>query len=56
MRWQANIREIVGGLVWICLILATAAYGAAIVRNITETLQGIAGQSRSTAALARPYR
>lgn len=45
-----------GGLVWFCLILAMAAYGAAIVRNITETLQGIAGQSRSVAVLERPYR
>ena len=43
-------------LSWICLVLAVAAYGAAIVRNVTDVLAGIAGHPRSVVLVETPNR
>ena len=56
MRWQAKVRQAVPSLVWVCLVLAIAAYGAVVVRNVTDTLIGIADHSRSVASVERPNR
>ena len=41
MHWRANL---IRTLTWTCLILAVAAYGSVVVRNVTDTLMGIAHQ------------
>ena len=56
MRWQAKVRQALLGVAWICLVLAVAAYGAAIVRNMTDVLAGIAGHPRPVVLVERPYR
>ncbi len=43
-------------VVWIILILGIAAYGAAVVRNVTETLTGIAFRSATVDAARPPSR
>ena len=44
------------GPVRILLILAVAAYGAAIVQNVTEVLHGIAHPRAPTRVIQRPAR
>lgn len=39
-----------------CLIVAVAAFGAAIVRNVTDALMGIAHQQPLVVVADRPYR
>ena len=56
MRWQADPAEPVRRLVWACLILAVAAYGAVVVRNVTDALVGIATHQPVTVAVQSPYR
>jgi hypothetical protein len=56
MHWQAKFRPLLPGLVWVCLVLAVAAYGSAGVRNVTDMLGGIAGHSRSMVVVERPSR
>ncbi len=56
MPWQAKVRQAVPRIAWICLVLALAGYGAAIVRNVTDVLAGIAGHPRSVVVMATPNR
>jgi hypothetical protein len=56
MPWQAKLRQAVDGAVWICLVLAVAAYGAVVVRNVTEMLVGITQPARSVIAVEHPMR
>jgi hypothetical protein len=56
MPWQAKVRQALPGVAWICLVLAVAAYGAAIVRNVTDALAGIAGHQRSVVVMETPNR
>jgi F0F1-type ATP synthase membrane subunit c/vacuolar-type H+-ATPase subunit K len=56
MRWRANRTEPVRGLVWVCLVLGVAAYGSVVVRNVTETLVGIATHQPSMVVVQRPSR
>jgi hypothetical protein len=56
MHWQAKVRQALPGIAWICLVLALAGYGAAIVRNVTDVLAGIAGHRRSTVLVETPNR
>jgi hypothetical protein len=54
MRWQAEPTNPVRRLVWVCLVLAVAAYGAVVVRNVTDALVGIATHQPVT--VQSPYR
>ena len=56
MPWQAKVRQALPVVAWICLVLAIAAYGAAIVRNVTDALAGIAGHPRSVVVMQTPNR
>ena len=56
MRWRASLRDVLPHLLWACLVLAVAAYGAEIVRNVTDALLKIAGQSDTVATLDQPHR
>jgi hypothetical protein len=56
MLWQAKVRQALPTLVWVCVVLAVAAYGAVVVRNVTDTLIGIVDHSRSVALVDRPNR
>jgi hypothetical protein len=56
MPWQVKVRQWVPGIAWICLVLAVAAYGAAIVRNVTDVLTAIAGHPRSVVFMGTPNR
>jgi len=49
MHWRVN-------LVWACLLLAVAAYGAVVVRNVTEMLVGITSHQSSIILAQRPSR
>jgi hypothetical protein len=44
MRWRADLTGLVRHLLWASLVLAVAAYGSAIVRNVTDTLVEITHQ------------
>jgi hypothetical protein len=56
MPWQAKARQAVPTVVWVCVVLAIAAYGAVVVRNVTDTLIGIADHSRAMVLAERPNR
>jgi hypothetical protein len=56
MRWRARVRATLSGLVWIGVVLAVAAYGSVVVRNVTDALAGIAHPSRVEAVLEWPSR
>jgi hypothetical protein len=43
-------------VVWVCLVLAVAAYGSVVVRNVTDTLSGIAHHPDAVIATASPAR
>jgi F0F1-type ATP synthase membrane subunit c/vacuolar-type H+-ATPase subunit K len=43
-------------LLWAGLVLAMAAYGAVVVRNVTEALVGIASHPPSMVVVQRPNR
>jgi hypothetical protein len=56
MLWRAKVRQSLPGLVWICLVLAAAAYGSVVVRNVTEVLRGIAHPASTMALVVQPSR
>jgi hypothetical protein len=56
MRWQARLTRLLRDLSWACLVLAVAAYGSLVVRNVTEALMGIASQQTSMVVAERPNR
>jgi F0F1-type ATP synthase membrane subunit c/vacuolar-type H+-ATPase subunit K len=43
-------------LLWIGLVLAVAAYGSVVVRNVTETLVWIASHQPAMVMVQRPSR
>ena len=49
-------RELIQNLSWVGLVLAVAAYGAAVVRNVTEMLVGIATHQPPVVVVQRPNR
>jgi hypothetical protein len=51
MRSQADPAGTVRRLVWVCLVLAIAGYGAVVVRNVTETLVGITTHQASAVTI-----
>jgi hypothetical protein len=53
MRWQA---EFARRLFWVCLVLAVAAYGSVVVRNVTETLVGITTHQPPMIVVQQPNR
>jgi len=55
MRWRVDPSGPVRNLVWACLILAVAAYGALVVRNVTDALVGIATH-QPPVTIQSPYR
>jgi hypothetical protein len=52
----SNAGHLLPGIVRIVLIVAVAAYGAAIVQNVTEVLHGIAHRQAPTGVVQRPAR
>ncbi len=56
MRWQARLRQTLPRAVWVCLVLAVAAYGAVVVRNVTEMLAGITHPAPAIVVVERPVR
>ncbi len=56
MRWRADITPLLLNLLWAGLILAMAAFGAVIVRNMTDALTGIAYQRPSIVVADQPSR
>jgi uncharacterized membrane protein YqhA len=56
MRWQAKLRQILPGVVWIGLVVAVAAYGSVVVRNVTEMLAGITRHTPAMVVVERPSR
>jgi hypothetical protein len=56
MLWQVKVRQALPGIAWVCLVLALAGYGAAIVGNVTDVLSGIAGHPRSAVLVETPNR
>ena len=56
MRWRVDLAGAVRNLVWACLVLAVAAYGAVVVRNVTDALVGIATHQPSMVVAQQPYR
>ena len=56
MRWRVDITRLAQDLSWIGLVLAIAAYGAVVVRNVTEMLMGIATHQPPVGVIQRPNR
>jgi hypothetical protein len=56
MHWQAKVRQSLPRLVWIGLVLAIAAYGSVVVRNVTEALHGIVHPTSTMALAVQPSR
>jgi hypothetical protein len=56
IRWWDKVRGLLPSVVWVCLILAIAGYGAVIVRNVTDVLAGIAHRGPVMAVVERPNR
>jgi hypothetical protein len=42
--------------VWVCLVLAIAAYGSVVVRNVTDVLAGISHPPPGIVVVERPTR
>jgi hypothetical protein len=55
MRWRADLARLAQHLLWACLVVAVAAYGSVVVRNVTEMLVGITHQP-SIVVVQRPNR
>jgi hypothetical protein len=56
MPWPAKLRQALPRLVWICLVLAVAAYGGVVVRNITDMLVGMTSHQQTLVEVQRPSR
>jgi hypothetical protein len=56
MRGRVDPPRLVRVLFWISLVLAVAAYGSVVVRNVTETLVAITTHPPSTVAIQQPTR
>jgi hypothetical protein len=53
MHWRA---ELLRTLTWACLILAVAAYGSVVVRNVTDALVGITSHQPPIVVVQQPTR
>jgi hypothetical protein len=53
---EGNASQARTGILRMLIILAVAAYGAAIVQNVTQMLQGIAHHLNVTAVVQTPVR
>jgi hypothetical protein len=53
---RPDLMEVLKHLLWACMILAVAAYGAVVVRNVTDMLVGITHQPTTMVVTARPNR
>lgn len=56
MRWQADMPKLGRDVVWVCLVLMAAGYGALIVRNVSQTLVGIVSHQPSIVVAQWPNR
>jgi F0F1-type ATP synthase membrane subunit c/vacuolar-type H+-ATPase subunit K len=56
MRWRVDAQTLVRNLLWAGLVVAVAAYGSVIVRNVTEMLVGITSHQPSLIVVQRPNR
>ncbi|HEY0184709.1 MAG TPA: hypothetical protein VGC09_18060 [Rhodopila sp.] len=56
MRSPADCTTLVRRLVWIGLVLAVAAYGSIVVRNVTAALVGIASHQSTVIVAETPSR
>lgn len=41
---------------WVCLVLTVAAYGAVVVRNVTDALIAMSSQQADVVVASRPAR
>ncbi|MDR3532398.1 MAG: hypothetical protein P4L90_17830 [Rhodopila sp.] len=55
-RWRPEVTTLLTDLLWACLIVAVAAYGAVVVRNVTDTLMAIAYHQPSIVVADKPSR
>jgi hypothetical protein len=56
MRWRVDLTPLLLNLLWAGLILAMAAFGAVVVRNMTNALRGIAYHQPPIVVVDRPNR
>ncbi len=56
MRWRVNLIRLARHLSWACVVLAVAAYGAVVVRNVTGTLEGILSRRPPVVVAQQPSR
>jgi uncharacterized membrane protein YqhA len=56
LQWRLRARRVLPGVVWVCLVVAVAAYGAVVVRNVTETLTGISDHAHTVTLGNQPNR
>jgi F0F1-type ATP synthase membrane subunit c/vacuolar-type H+-ATPase subunit K len=56
MRWRVDLSRLARDVLWVGLILAVAAYGAVVVRNVTETMVAITSHQPSIVVVERPNR
>jgi F0F1-type ATP synthase membrane subunit c/vacuolar-type H+-ATPase subunit K len=56
MPSRADTIRLVRTLSWAGLVLAVAAYGAVVVRNVTDMLVGMASHQPSVVVVERPNR
>jgi hypothetical protein len=56
MRSRVDIARLARDLLWACLVLAVAAYGAVVVRNVTDALVMITSHQPAMVLADRPMR
>jgi hypothetical protein len=56
MRWRVDLPPLLMNLLWAGVVLAVAAFGAAVVRNVTDALVGIAYHQPPVAVVDQPNR
>jgi hypothetical protein len=56
MRWRADLATLVRRLLWAAMVVAVAAYGAVVVRNVTEQLMVMTTHAPSQVVAQRPNR
>jgi hypothetical protein len=56
MRSRVDISRVIRDLSWLCLVLAVAAFGAVVVRNVTDVLAGMTTRQASFVVVQQPSR
>ena len=56
MHGRIDIRELLLDLLWVVAILTIAAFGAVLVRNVTDMLMAMAYHPPSATVVQRPAR